>query len=258
MKPKLSQFATVAAVLITSLASVHARPDTLPEYDENSINTATVASFRTNHPSGYAGFVSDIDAAWNINEGGVIDEFSPSGLNLSFYSSPFTIGYGSNGYYNPTTLTTTGQSITFDDGQYEWDLATSGPTLIPAISLENFMIIAGNSIGRDIKMSTTTGANVIQLGFTLLENSTTDDITATAKFSDGSFYTEIINTSVDGNTFFGAVAPVGEFVEYFSVSNKTGNKIFIDDLAFSTVAVPEVSGISLAFLGLALAGRRRR
>ena len=256
MKPRILHLVTAA--LLASFTTVQARPDTFPTYDENNSNTATIGTYRTNHPLDYTGFYADIDAAWTNGEGGVIDEFSPSGLNLNFNGSPFTTGYGDGGFYDPNSGTVTVRAITFDVADREWNLGTNGTNASPAISFDNFMILAGASIGQKITMATTTRANVTELGFTVLLTNP-DAYTALAYFSDGTSYGEDFNTAVTGTTFFGAVAPVGEYIEYFVIQNTTGNKIFIDDLAFSTAAaVPEASTVGFAVLSLALAARRRR
>lgn len=246
------------AVLLASFTIAQARPDTLPTYDENDLNTATVGTHRTNHPLGYVGFYADIDTAWNNREGGVIDEFSPNGNTSSFNGSPFTTGYGEGGSYDPNTGTVTGRAITFDVPDRSWDLATNGSNAAPAISLDYFMLLSGASLGQSITMATTTRVNVTELGFTVLANDP-ELVTALAFFSDGTSYSEDFDTGVTGNTFFGAVAPVGQYIKYFAINSASGNKIFIDDLAFSTaVPVPEASTLGFAVLGLALAGRRRR
>ncbi len=258
MKQSINPLTTGTLLAFALLITAQARPDTVREYDENTQNTATVADFHTNHLLGYAGFVADIAAAWDTDEGGVIDEFSPSGSNVNFSGSSFTTGYGISGSYDPTSMTATGPTITLDVPSNQWDLATNGTNASPAISLSYFIALIGASIGQNITMVTSTGANVTEVGFTVLATDT-DIYTALAHFSDGTSYTENFRTKGIGNTFFGAVAPTGEYIDYFSIGNQDGGKIFIDDLAFSTaIPIPETSSLGLAFAGLALAALRRR
>jgi hypothetical protein len=258
MKQFVRQPTTGALLTFALLTTAQARVDTVREYDENTDNMATVAAFHTNHLLGYAGFVADIATAWDTDEGGVIDEFSPSGLNASFSGSSFTTGYGIGGSYDPISKTATGPTITLNVPSNVWDLVTDGPNALPAISLNYFMALTGASIGQNITMATSTSVNVTEIGFTVLATNT-DIYTAMAHFSDGTSYNVDFQTNGIGNTFFGAVAPAGEYIDYFSIGNQFGGKIFIDDLAFSTATpVPETSCIGLAFAGLALAARRRR
>lgn len=247
---------SLIAFYLTSFSN--ARPDTTSEYDENGQNTSTIASFYTNHTSGYTGFVADITVAWDNDLGGVIDEFSPSGFQTSFNGQPFITGYGTSGYYNPSTATSTGPTITLTVADNDWDLVTNGPNASPAISLDYYLSIANASQGQKIRMVTSTGVEVTQLGFTLLENNSSV-VTALAYFSDGSSYSEAIDVSVSGNSFFGAVAPSGAFIDYFFVTSDDGSKVSLDDLAFSTAeAVPECSTLCFVFLGAAFLAKRRR
>jgi hypothetical protein len=258
-KPKMNLFVTqLTTGVIVALAlqtTARARPDTVETYDENGQNAAMVDMVYTNHSLGYVGFVTDIATAWNAGEGGVIDEFERNGDYSSFQGQDFAIGYGINSYYDPAAAT--GPTITLTVINNNWDLATNGYLAAPAISQDYYMLIGPRSQNQPITMATSSGSQVSQLAFTVLKENT-GLITAVAHFSDGTDYTESFDPSQEGNTFFGAVAPSGEYIDYFSISS--ANKyVSIDDLAFTTLApVPETSCISLAVVGLALAGRRRR
>jgi hypothetical protein len=258
MKNPIYRLSSIALAAISLTSILNARPDTLAEYDENALNTATISSFYTNHPSGYSGFVADIFAAWNAEEGGVIDEFSPSGLYTSFNSQPFITGYGPNGYYDPVNATSTGPTITLNVDNNDWDLATNGGNAEPAISLDYYLVIAAASQNQKITMVTSSGAQVRQLGYTILANNLTT-VTAQAYFSDGTDYTESIDIARQGSSFFGAVAPTGAFIEYFTIGTADGSKVSIDDIAFSTAEpVPECSTFCFVFLGAAFLVKRRR
>lgn len=52
----------IPALLTALSGNVFARPDTLPDYDENSTQTNTPDVFHTNHAGGYSGFTADIAA----------------------------------------------------------------------------------------------------------------------------------------------------------------------------------------------------
>jgi hypothetical protein len=258
MNQFITQLTTGALLAFALLTTAQARPDTVELYDENDQNPQTIDTFYTNYGPGYSGLVANIATAWNAGEGGVIDEFERGGLYTSFQGQPFISGYGNAGYYNPSNMVSSGPTIQLDVTNYDWDLGTNGPIASPAISQDYFMIFGSDSQNQKVFMSTSNGSNITQLAFTISRENP-GIVTALAHFSGGTSYIEAIDVITTGNTFFGAVAPDGEYIDYFSVGAVNTSSLFIDDLAFrTTTPVPETSCISLAIIGLALAGRRRR
>lgn len=258
MTQSITQLTIGTLLAFALLTTAQARTDTVEFYDENDLNPQTIDAFYTNYGPGYAGLVSNIATAWSAGEGGVIDEFERGGFYTSFQGEVFISGYGNSGYYNPNTMVATGPTIKLSVPNLDWNLATMGENAYPAISLDYYMTIGMDSQYQPITISTSTGDNITQLAFTVSKENF-GLTTAVAHFSGGTSYSEAFDASVEGNTFFGAVAPSGEYIDYFSVGGENSSLLYIDDLAFSTASpVPEASTVGLAVLGFALMARRRR
>jgi hypothetical protein len=254
MNQFITQLTIGTLLAFALLTTAQAYPDTVGTYDENDLNTRTIGAVLTNYIPGYFDLVANIATAWDANEGGVIDEFSPGDRNASFFGETFISGYGQTGVYDVVNMIATGPTIKLDVPNHDWDLLKSGS----AISKDYCMTIGFSSHNEQITMATSSGAKITLLAFTVLSD-TFGDTTAVAHFSGGTYYSEEFNASVLGNAFFGAVAPEGEYIDYFTVYSPNLSPILIDDLAFrTTTPVPETSCIGLAFAGLALAARRRR
>ncbi len=235
-------------------------------YDEQVNQANAVDSDVTNYAGGYAQFVSDVDKAYQQDRGGVIDEWVPYTTNatISISGTPWSSGIGNTGIYDAAKpANTVGNYITFDDGTYDWEVGDSASfgslvTTSDRLATGNggyALLIGTGSQGTKI-FPTLSGPDLITaIGFTFLAL-TSDNVIASVYFSDGSDYTKTFKVSGD-DIFFGAEAPAGESVRYFTFSTASSQKIFIDDIGVITT-IPEPCGIALLGLsGLALLRRKR-
>jgi soluble cytochrome b562 len=233
-------------------------------YDEQTNQTNAVDADVTNYSGGYAQFVTDIDKAYQQDRGGVIDEWVPytTTATISISGTSWSSGIGNTGVYDATTpANTVGNFITFDDGIYDWEVGDQA-SLGPLPTSDRFstgnggyaMLIGTGSQGTKITTTLSSSDLISAIGFTLLAQ-TSDYVTATVHFTDGSEYMK--NFKVTQDIFFGAEAPMGESVDYFVLSSDSSNKIFIDDIGVITT-IPEPGSIALLGLtGLGLLRRKR-
>jgi PEP-CTERM motif len=251
------QASLLAVALLGSISSASAISDTVADYDEQIVNMNMIQTYFTNHSLGYIGFVADIAAAWNSDEGGVIDEFRLQIGVSAFVAGNLVTGYGTSGNYDPSGGATVGPNITFTVASKAWG-EISDPAY--ATSLDYSMYLKPDSQGAKISATTDSGVSLTEIGFTVNER-TADKVVALVYFSDNTSYTETLRAALgsEGNCFFGAVAPAGTTISYFTLKALNGNTIYLDDLAFSTITpTPEPSTLGLAALGLGLILRRRR
>jgi soluble cytochrome b562/uncharacterized protein len=235
-------------------------------YDEQTNQTNAVDADVTNYAGGYAQFVIDVDKAYQKDLGGVIDEWVPYTTNatISISGTSWASGIGNTGVYDAANpASSVGNFITFDDGGvYNWEVGDQGSYGSIATSdrfatgNDGYMLLIGTG-SQNLKITTTLSNSdlISAIGFTFLAL-TSDNVTATVHFTDGSDYTK--NFKVTQDVFFGAEAPVGESVDYFIFSTNSSHKIFIDDIGVITTAIPEPGAIALLGLtGLGLLRRKR-
>jgi hypothetical protein len=274
---KLSVHTLVGATSVVffnaALAAPPLPPDMTPVYDESTNQNNAVDSYcvsldgSTNimHSTAYDTFSAAISAAYNEDRGGVIDEWLPySSTSMLIAGSPLTSGIGSTGKYDAVTpANSVGDLVTFTDagGFGDWELGHYTMGTLEVISTSNrlndsnggtFLILGTQSQDSNIELSTLSGRQVTSLGFTFLA-ATAQEITASIHFLDGTSFSQTFTVADD--KFFGANAPAGSSIDYFTITGVSD--VYIDDIALIVIPEPSTAMLGLASCALLLSKRRR-
>ncbi|MDX2109658.1 MAG: hypothetical protein SFY80_05385 [Verrucomicrobiota bacterium] len=250
------------AHLIAAASSHAAIITTTGVYDENIVVTNTVDSSLTAYT--VAQFSSDVATAFSNNRGGVIgfNGFStntvipsieaPYGLNatkslnITFnggISHHIVLGLGSSapisGQTSPSSSSTAFGQGPNSDGDANYDIDMQFASITGGEPLEVITGLGLTYLGR------TNGGGLDNL----------DNVTITAFFSNSTSSSVTTNANnVGGERFIGFQSPANTSIDRLLIDLPAdiGRRVFIDDLAFITTAVPEPSTYAAVFGFLAM------
>lgn len=214
-----------AVVIFARSASAQVLP-TVAVYDESN----AVEIVATGSTLDLKQFKQDVAAAFQNDFGGVFQCNAVGGdvgpYNFSYGASQKKVLNMTGGIHNRIGVTSSAPSVRSISGIGLWENTTPDMTF--------FM---------DNLTSSVPDEAVVEFGLTILSTSFFDmgDVTATARFSDGSEASAqcaIGKGTGSGDTFFGFKAPDGQSIVNITFTNSAGRQMFLDDIGFITASRP--------------------